>query len=321
MIQVPGLDAAFKGHTPEWIVRTAEQFHESLGRPPLPASFWEKSDLYARAPDDKRKKNAHASCWHLDLENDIRSLQNVEANEYWFGTAHHELGHGHYDMAYTRPEVPMVLRTGASPAFHEGFAGLGEVASRQTPYLISLGLLPKNTKANDIMPLLKDALATVPFMFWASGTMTHWEADLYAHDLPADQFNARWWEYVEKYQGVEPPSPRGEEFCDAATKTHINDTPAYYFSYAIATVIQYQVHDYIARQILKQDPRNCNYAGHKEVGAFLDGMQRYGATRDWRSILREATGEDLSTRAMMDYYKPLMTWLEKQNKGRKIGWD
>ena len=38
-------------------------------------------------------------------------------------------------------------------------------------------------------------------------------------------------------------------------------------------------------------------------------------------MLKEATGEDLSTRAMMDYFQPLMAWLQEQNKGRKIGWE
>jgi peptidyl-dipeptidase A len=321
MVASSSLGAAFKGHDPEWIARTAEQFWTGLGLEPLPASFWVKSDLYPVKPGETRKKNTHASCWHIDLDHDIRSLQSIEANEEWFGTAHHELGHGHYFLAYTRPEVPPLLRTGASPAFHEGIAGLGEVAARQTPYLVSLGLLPKGQKADDIGPLLRDALATIPFMFWASGTMTHWEADLYAHALPPDQWNARWWQYVEEYQGLEPPAPRGEEFCDAATKTHVNDTPAYYFSYAIATVLQYQLHDHIARAILHADPRSCSYANHREVGAFLDGILQQGATRDWRAVLRETTGEDLSTRAMVDYYKPLMTWLVKQNRGRALGWE
>ena len=158
-------------------------------------------------------------------------------------------------------------------------------------------------------------------MFWGSGVMTHWEADLYANELPPDQWNARWWQYVADYQGVEPPAPRGEEYCDAATKTHINDTPAYYYSYAMATVLSYQLHDHIARKILKSDPRACNYAGNPEVGAFLQGMMRQGATADWRTVLRDATGEELSTRAMVEYFKPLMNWLEKQNRGRQIGWE
>jgi peptidyl-dipeptidase A len=38
-------------------------------------------------------------------------------------------------------------------------------------------------------------------------------------------------------------------------------------------------------------------------------------------VLKEATGEDISTRAMMEYFNPLKSWLEEQNKGREIGWD
>jgi peptidyl-dipeptidase A len=321
LVEVPGLDSALKSHPPEWIVRTGERFYTSLGRSPLPASFWQASDLYPVAPPSTRRKNSHASCWDMDLEHDIRSLMSVENDEYWFTTVHHELGHAYYDLAYTRPEVPILLREGASPAFHEGFAGVAEVASRQTPYLQSLGLLPAGRESDPIRTLLHDALATVPFMFFASGPMTHWEADVYAHALPPDQWNARWWRYVEQYQGVEPPSARGEDLCDPVTKTHINDNPAYYDSYAIATVFEYQVYCHIARNVLHQDPRHCNFAGHPEVGAFLDGMQRWGATRGWREILREATGEELSTRAMVDYYQPLMAWLVKQNKGRTIGWE
>jgi peptidyl-dipeptidase A len=321
MVASASLDSAFRGHDAPWVVQTAEAFWTGIGMEPLPESFWKNSDLYPVPAGGPRKKNAHASCWHLDLDHDIRSLQSVEPNEQWFGTAHHELGHGHYDLCYAIPEVPMLLRDGASPAFQEGMAGIGEMAARQVPYLESLGLLPKARQADEIAPLLASALANIPFMFWASGTMTHWEADVYAHDLPPDQWNARWWEDVARFQGIEPPAPRGEDFCDAATKTHINDYPAYYFSYAIATVLQYQLHDYIARKILRQDPRHCSYAGHREVGQFLSGIMRQGATHDWRTVLRGATGEDLSTRAMVEYYRPLMAWLEKQNRGRTIGWD
>jgi len=53
----------------------------------------------------------------------------------------------------------------------------------------------------------------------------------------------------------------------------------------------------------------------------LYNILKKGATEDWRKVLKEATGEDISTRAMMDYFKPLMSWLEQQNKGRQIGWE
>jgi peptidyl-dipeptidase A len=44
---------------------------------------------------------------------------------------------------------------------------------------------------------------------------------------------------------------------------------------------------------------------------------RPGSSRDWRTVLKEKTGEDLSARAMVDYFQPLMVYLKEQNKGRK----
>ncbi|MEP7014858.1 MAG: M2 family metallopeptidase [Verrucomicrobiota bacterium] len=322
LVDAANIDKYFEGRKPEWIIKTAEQFYTGLGFSPLPQSFWEKSDLYPLPADSKRKKNTHASCWHIDLENDIRSLQSIEPNSRWFFTAHHELGHGYYFKAYTRPEVPYLLRTGAAPGFHEGVGELIALASSQVPYLQSREILPADFKPDTTAFLLDDALArAIPFIYFSCGTMPHWEADVYAKNLPGDQWNARWWKYVADFQGVEPPSARSEEFCDAATKTHINDNPAYYYNYAFATVFKFQLHDYIARKILHQDPRSCNYADNKEVGAWLDNILKKGATEDWRKVLKDATGEDISTRAMMEYFKPLMSWLEEQNKGRKIGWE
>lgn len=322
LVEAANLDERFKTRTPEWIIKTAEQFYTSIGFSPLPATFWTKSDLYPVGHDSPRKKNTHASCWHMDLANDIRSLQSIEANAEWFNTAHHELGHAYYFMSYSRPGVPALLREGANPAFHEGMGELISLASSQVPYLKSLGVLPADYEADSTAFLLNDALASgVAFIFWSSGTMTHWEADIYAQNLPAEQWNARWWKYVREFQGVEPPSPRGEDWCDAATKTHINDNPAYYYSYAFATVLKFQLHAYIAKNLLHQPPQACNYANNKEVGAFLKKIMAKGGTEDWRKVLKEATGEELSTKAMVEYFQPLMKWLEEQNKGRPIGWE
>ena len=137
--------------------------------------------------------------------------------------------------------------------------------------------------------------------------------------VPKDQFNKRWWELVEEYQGLVPPKERGEEYCDAATKTHINNDPAQYYDYAVAKLLQYQFHDYICKNILKTSPNEANYYNNKEVGAYLKSILSVGKTGDWRKLLKEKTGEDLSARAMLSYFQPLMDFLEKENAGRKIG--
>jgi len=86
-------------------------------------------------------------------------------------------------------------------------------------------------------------------------------------------------------------------------------------------VLKFQFHDHIARKILRHHPQSCNYAGNRDIGAFLEKMLAAGGTRDGRQLLRETTGEDLSTRAMVEYFKPLEAWLAEQNRGRTIGWD
>jgi|WetSurMetagenome_2_1015567.scaffolds.fasta_scaffold67894_2 peptidyl-dipeptidase A len=311
------LDDLFKAKPPEWIVEQAERFYTSMGFPALPRGFWTKSDLYALPPGATRKKNAHASAWDIDSDQDVRSLMNVVPNFRWFETSHHELGHIYYYLAYANPRVPVVLREGANRAFHEAVGDLIGIAARQEPYLRQIGILPPNRTIDRTEWLLNEALdSAVVFLPFSAGVMSHFEHDLYEGKLPAGSFNRRWWDLVERYQAIKPPAPRGEEFCDACTKTHIIDDPAQYYDYALASLIKYQLHDYIARKILKQDPHNCNYYGNKEVGKWLSEILSLGATRDWRQIIREKTGEDLSSRALLEYFRPLRVYLEKEDAAK-----
>jgi peptidyl-dipeptidase A len=319
LVDVKGvnLDSALKTKDAEWIVKQGERFYVSIGFPELPKTFWEKSDLYPAPKGANYKKNNHASAWHMDYDKDVRSLMSVEPNSEWYETAHHELGHIYYYLSYSNPDVPILLREGANRAYHEALGSMMGMAAMQKPFMENLDLIPKNTKSDEMQTLLKEALNYVVFIPWSTGTMSMWEHDFYSNNLPADQLNKRWWEYAAKYQGIAPPAERGEEFCDAATKTHINDDPAQYYDYALSFVLLFQVHDHISKEILHQDPHKTNYYGNKEVGKFISEIMKPGASADWRKLLKEKTGSDLSAKAMLDYFAPLMDYLKEVNKGRK----
>jgi peptidyl-dipeptidase A len=319
MVTVEGLnlDSALGNKSAEWISKQGEAFYVSLGFPKLPETFWTKSDLYPVAKDANYKKNTHASAWHMDLENDVRSLMSVVPNAEWYETVHHEYGHIYYYMSYSNPEVPYLLREGANRAYHEALGSMMGLAAMQKPFAAGLGLVDPDTKMDETQHLLKDALNYIVFIPWSAGTMSHFEYELYAKNLPPDQWNKRWWEIVKQYQGVVPPIGRDESYCDAATKTHINDDAAQYYDYALSFILLFQLHDHISKNILKQDPHATNYFGNKEVGKFIGEIMRPGSSADWRKLLKEKTGEDLSARAMLDYFSPLMGWLKQQNQGRK----
>jgi peptidyl-dipeptidase A len=319
MMKVQGLDvdAALKDKTAEWVVKQAEEFYVSLGFPSLPQSFWEKSSLYPVPPGSAFKKNTHASAWHMDLNKDIRSLMSVEPNAEWYATSHHELGHIYYYLSYTNAGLPPLMRQGANRAFHEAMGSMMGLAAMQTPFLAGRGLVSKDAKVDPTQELLKEALDWAVFIPFSAGTMPHFESDLYDNRLPKDQFNKRWWELARQYQGIVPPSARGEEYCDACTKTHINDDAGQYYDYALSYVILFQLHDHIARKILHQDPHATNYYGNKQVGDFLRSIMSAGSSRDWRVLMKETTGEEISAKAMVRYFDPLMTYLKKENAGRK----
>jgi peptidyl-dipeptidase A len=328
LIDVAGvdLDAALHDKTPQWQVEQAERFYVSLGFPALPKSFYERSSLYPVPEGAGYKKNNHASAWHMDLDQDVRSLMSIESNSEWYETTHHELGHIYYYLCYSTPEVPLVLRAGANRAYHEAVGTMMGLAAMQPRFMASIGLTgsdggggkaPELTEEMKRQLLLRDALNYVVFMPWSSGVMTRFEQELYGKELPKSQWNRRWWELVRQYQGVVPPGPRGEEWCDAATKTHINDDAAQYYDYGLSFVLLFQLHDHIAREILKQDPHDTDYYGRKDVGDFLKKILAPGASVDWRKLMRDSLGEELSAEPMLRYFEPLKAWLEEQNKGRK----
>lgn len=319
MIQVEGLDLdpVLEEKGSEWLVKQSERFYISLGFDSLPQSFYELSSLYPAPPDADYKKNNHASAWHMDLQEDVRCLMSVIPNEEWYETTHHELGHIYYYISYTNPEVPPLLRGGANRAFHEAVGSMMGLAAMQKPFMAGLGLVDPNAETDQTQILLKEALNYIVFIPFSAGVMTNFEQGLYSGEIPDDQLNQRWWELAKKYQGMIPPSERGEEYTDAASKTHINNDPAQYYDYAISYALLFQLHNHIARNILDSDPRSTNYYGNKQIGDFLKKILRPGATVDWRILVKETMGEELSAKAMLEYFDPLMDHLQEVNAGRE----
>jgi len=46
-----------------------------------------------------------------------------------------------------------------------------------------------------------------------------------------------------------------------------------------------------------------------------------GQSKPWQDALETLTGSrQMDASAIMDYFAPLKTWLDEQNKGRQCGW-
>jgi len=49
----------------------------------------------------------------------------------------------------------------------------------------------------------------------------------------------------------------------------------------------------------------------------MRALMKDGANCDWRDHLKTHLGSDMSAKAKLDYFSPLMVWLKEQNKGRE----
>ena len=50
-------------------------------------------------------------------------------------------------------------------------------------------------------------------------------------------------------------------------------------------------------------------------------MLAMGASKPWPDALEALTGQrEMDATAIVDYFAPLMDWLEEQNEGRSCGW-
>ncbi|MEO8504121.1 MAG: M2 family metallopeptidase [Acidobacteriota bacterium] len=297
------------------MVRYGEAFFSSLGFAPLPETFWQRS-LFVQPRD--RDVVCHASAWDIDGDNDLRIKMCIGINDVDFRTIHHELGHNYYQRAYN--QLPFLFRDSANDGFHEGIGDT--IALSITPkYLKQLGLIEQEPDlSQDIPLLLRKALEKVAFLPFGL-LIDQWRWKVYSGEVTPANYNQAWWELRRKYQGIVPPVQRSEADFDPGAKYHVPANVPY-TRYFLADILQFQFHRALCKAAGESGPLNrCSIYGNKAAGERLQKMLAMGASQPWPDALAALSGErQMDATAMLDYFAPLKTWLDEQNKGQQCGW-
>jgi len=306
-----------KGYDPVRMVKQGEAFYSSLGFAPLPETFWQRSQIVKPAD---REGICHASAWDIDNMDDIRIKMCTKVNGDDFVTIHHELGHNYYQRAYKNQ--PYLYKNGANDGFHEAIGDT--VALSITPdYLVKIGLLqPAQVPAadKDIGLLLRQAMDKVAFLPFGL-LVDKWRWDVFSGKIAPGQYQQGWDALRLKYQGIVPPVARDETKFDAGAKYHIPGTVPY-ARYFLARVLQFQFYKAACEQAGWKGPlHRCSFYGNKAVGEKLNAMLSMGQSKPWPDALQVMTGtRQMSGKALVEYFAPLKTWLDQQNKGKPQGW-
>jgi len=299
------------------MVKYGEAFFTSLGFAPLPKTFWERS-LFTKPAD--RDVICHASAWDIDSKNDVRVKMCIQITEEDFKTIHHELGHNFYQRAYSS-QAPL-FQNSANDGFHEAVGDT--IALSVTPeYLKQIGLIDVVPPASgDVDYLLQQALEKVAFLPFGL-LVDKWRWEVFAGQVKPEQYNKEWWDLRLKYQGIVPPVGRTETDFDPGAKYHVpSNTP--YMRYFLARIYQFQFQRALCREAGYSGPlHRCSIYGNKAAGEKLNKMLSMGQSKPWPEELEVLTGEKrMDASALADYFAPLKTWLDEQNKLNHypVGW-
>jgi len=305
-----------KNYSPQEMVRSAENFYVSLGMKRLPQTFWERS-MFTKPVD--RDVVCHASAWNLDGDEDLRIKMCIKQTFDELRTIYHELGHNYYQWAYN--QQPMILRDGAHGGFHEAI-GDTVVLSMTPEYLAEVGLVESAAQTeqaiiNRQMQQALDRIAFLPF----GKLIDEWRWGVFSGAIAPEDYNKAWWELRGKYQGIAAPVERTEADFDPGAKYHVPGNTSY-TRYFLAHVLMFQFHKALCDTAGHEGNLHaCSIYGSKEAGEKFWAMLEAGASEPWQNTMEKLTGtREMDASAIIDYFQPLMGYLEEQNADRSCGW-
>ena len=305
-----------KNYSPQEMVRSAENFYVSLGMPRLPDTFWERSQF--SKPQD-REVVCHASAWGLDGGNDLRIKMCINQTYDELRVIYHELGHNYYQGAYK--DQPPLFQGGAHGGFHEAI-GDTVVLSMTPGYLEEVGLISSAEESEEAvvnrqMQMALDSIAFLPF----GKLIDEWRWAVFAGEVSPEDYNKSWWEMRTRYQGIAPVVERTEEHFDPGAKYHVPGNVSY-TRYFLARILQFQFHRSLCEIAGHEgDLHACSIFRNKDAGEKFYAMLEAGQSEPWQDTLEKLTGtRAMDASAIVDYFAPLMAYLEEQNEGRACGW-
>lgn len=269
------LDPQFASKNLEALTRA---YYDGIGLDIAP--ILERSDLY-----EKEGKDQHAFCIGVQVPHDVRVLCNLRPSSRWMSTMLHEFGHAVYDR-YVGADLPFLLRRPAHTLTTEAVAMLNERFMQTSDFLAGVAGIERRRAEEIQVDLARhQQRKLLVFTRWVL-VMTHFERAMY--EDPTQDLNARWWDVVERYQGLAGDERRAEP--DWAAKIHLACAPVYYQNYLLGEINASQM-----LGALRRATQGKPIVGNPDTGAFLrDRIFAPGGSLRWDRLLRQATGEALN---------------------------
>ncbi|KAK6111637.1 Angiotensin-converting enzyme family protein [Brugia pahangi] len=293
---------------------------KQIGFDKLPSSFWTKS-IFTRTWS--RDMLCHPpAAYDMRNELDYRVKACAHLNLPDFELTHKLLVHIYY--YYMCREQPLLFREATNPSFLTAVTNAFAINARNIEYLKMMKLITSETgfsRSKIINRLYLEALedfVKLPFDF----AVDMWRFHIFDGTSTNVTWNSDWWQLSELFQGIKSPVDRKSTDFDAIAFSTIAQTHAPAMKHFFAYIMQFQI-----LKALCPNATNLSNGCMLERSTAIDKIKKVmalGSSITWREALEIIIGsKEVDASAMLEYYQPLINWLEEENAKEHvyIGWD
>ncbi|CAG9537992.1 unnamed protein product [Cercopithifilaria johnstoni] len=308
-------------YTVKSMFKQAYKTLKQLGFDKLPSSFWTESiftrtwskDMLCHPPAAYDMRNGRdyrvKACAHLNLP-DFELAHKLLVNIYYY---------------YMCREQPLLFREATNPSFLTAVTNAFAINARNIEYLKMMKLITSESgfiRSKIINRLYLEALedfVKLPFDF----AVDMWRFHIFDGTSTNTTWNSDWWQLRhELFQGIKSPVERKSTDFDAIALSTIAQMHAPAMKHFFAYILQFQILKVLCRSTTNLS--NGCMLKRSPVTENIKKVMTLGSSITWLEALEIITGsKEVDASAMLEYYQPLISWLEEQNSKDNvyIGWD
>ncbi|XP_043654832.1 angiotensin-converting enzyme [Drosophila teissieri] len=315
--QLPEFDEFVSHLSAKAMVNESERFYTSLGFEPLSAEF-HKNQL--KEPNqDSPNDDCRPSIFDLTPHVYLMYCEKVSFRKLM--QYHSHMARVYY--AQQKSHLPSYYFKAYNLEFAVGEAVVLSASSpaHLTGRRLAKEVLSETALMSRLFRMAIHTILSIP-LYYVHTKVMH---DLLNDTVDMDTVNKHYWRLMEQHAGIEAPSDRSEGAIDFPYKFYVNIDQSFQTQKFISEILGYQFYREFCKKSFSSGPlHNCDFFGSSVVGNDLRSMMSLGSTKPWKQvvgkILPNNTG--LSSLALLEYYQPVLDWLNKYNKdaNSKIGW-
>ena len=233
-------------------------------------------DLFPR-----KNKNTHGFCFEIKAGEDSRILANLTNDSNSIDTLCHELGHCVYNLGIDT-KMPYFDK-GTTPAMTEAVAMMmGDLQQKED--------ILKGVVSDEVLDKFKaDFKKSEAKFINRSMLIIGFEKSMYEN--PDQNLPQLWHDLKVKYTGANEKEELNNEW---ATIPHYLSHPGYYQNYFRANLIKAQMYNHLHNKL-------GNLTENKNTAEYLNNnLFRYGKSIEENDLIKQFTGEPLSSKALCE---------------------